>query len=41
MDASDKSFNQLRQNDLTGHQVISSFFLSSFAFTYSQFVLPD
>ena len=26
MDASDKSFNQLGQNDLTGHQVISSFF---------------
>jgi len=25
MDASDKSFNQLGQNDLTGHQVISSF----------------
>ena len=25
MDASNKSFNQLGQNDLTGHQVISSF----------------
>jgi len=37
MDASDNSFDQLGQNDLTGHQVISTFFLSRFAFTYSRF----
>jgi len=32
MDASDKSFYQLGQNDLTVHQVISSVFLISFCF---------